>query len=90
MILGSAAYYNLNDQGCSIGCGLMEDLDHLFVKYDFYGRLRYLVASWLGFSTTTHDNLHGYLRKVQFLTSVSVHLRKVQFLTSVSGLDYFE
>lgn len=45
------------DQYCSIGCGFVEDRDHLFVKRGFYGRIWFLVSSWLGFSTTTNVNL---------------------------------
>lgn len=54
----------LTYHNCSDGCGLLEDMDHLFVKCHFYDRFWSLVSGWLGLSTTTHSNLLVHL--VQF------------------------
>jgi len=60
--LATRRIINLNDQECSTCGGMMKARDnHLFVKCDFYyGRLWYLVASWLDFSTTTQGDLFGH------------------------------
>jgi len=54
----------LTDHNCSDGCELLKDMEHLFVKCEFYDRLWSLVSGWLGFSTATHGNL--FVRLVQF------------------------
>lgn len=54
----------LTNHNYSPDCGLLEDMEHLFVKCDFYDRLWSLVSGWLGLSTTTHGNL--WIHLVQF------------------------
>jgi len=39
------------------GCGMLEDVDHSFVKCDFFDRFWYLITDWLDFATVTSDNL---------------------------------
>jgi len=39
---------HLNNQGCLVGCGLMDDMNHLFVKCDFYDRLWLPCCSLVG------------------------------------------
>jgi len=51
----------INNQNCIVNCVLNEDIDHLFVKCDFYGRILPLISSWLGFSTTSQGNLLDHL-----------------------------
>jgi len=50
-----------NYQGCLADCDYIEDIDHLFVKCNFYGRIWPLVACWFDFSTTTHKFLYDHL-----------------------------
>lgn len=33
----------MNDQRCVANYGTDEDIDHLFVKYDFFGRLWHII-----------------------------------------------
>jgi hypothetical protein len=57
-----------------------EDIDHLFVKCDFYGKLWYFISSWLGFSTAYNamvlehiyqfGSLGGFSYKVQSFLNV--------------------
>jgi len=40
---------------------LNEDMDHLFVNYDFYGKIWSAIFCWLGFSTVAQRNLSDHL-----------------------------
>jgi len=42
---------------CSNDCGCLEDIDHLFLQCDFFGRLWSLISCWLGFGTVHHSNI---------------------------------
>ena len=69
-----------SEQGCTTNCCVNEDMDHLFVKCDFYGRLWYFISSWLGFCTTYNGkvlehiyqfgSLGGFSYKVQSFLNV--------------------
>jgi len=37
---------SFNDCLCSSGCGMSEDMDHLFLRYNFFNSLWSLVAKW--------------------------------------------
>ena len=49
------------DQRCVLNCGADEDKDHLFVKYDFFGRLWPTILNCLGFSMTFQGKLLDHL-----------------------------
>jgi len=46
-----------NDQQCIRGCGMFEDVDHLCVMCESFGRIWYLITKWLGFVTITSGNI---------------------------------
>jgi len=58
---GKEAYYCSNWSKLWAWCGLLDDMDHLFVKSNFYGRLWSLIYDCIGFSTTTHSSLMEHL-----------------------------
>lgn len=49
------------DINFSADCGRVEDIDHLFINCDLFGRLWSLISSLLGISTSFHDNLQDHL-----------------------------
>lgn len=48
------------DHLCTGGCGLLENVDHLFLNCGFYGSIWPMVLPWLGFELVypTHINDH--------------------------------
>jgi len=57
---------SLSDQICSEGCGLNQDMDHLFITFNFYGNIWKVVSSWLGFSMV--DQRHFLDHFIQFIS----------------------
>ena len=37
-----------NAQLCVDGCGIMEDIDHIFISCDFFESFKIVIPSWLG------------------------------------------
>jgi len=52
------------DQICREGCGLNEDVDHLFVRCDFLGNIWSLVSNWLGFATVNPNTISVHYDKL--------------------------
>lgn len=46
------------DINFSADCGCVEDIDHLFINCDLFGRLWSLISSLLSISTSFHGNLY--------------------------------
>jgi len=64
-----------NAQLCVGGCGIMEDINHLFLSCDFFGKIWIGISNWLGF-TTVHpkhvadhflqfENLGGFPKNIR-------------------------
>jgi len=60
-----------NKQGCKTNCGENEDIDHLFVECDVYGRLWYFNFSWLGFSVALNGKVLQHISQFRILGSFS-------------------
>jgi len=65
---------NHNDQLCTGGCGITEDMDHLFAKCDFFSRILYLVSHWLDFVMVSHETLLDHLAHFGGLGGSSKHV----------------
>jgi len=65
-----------NDEICTSGSGINEDMNHLFFRCNFYGRIWSLVSDWLEFDTVTQDNMLNHLEHFGGLggSSKVVHL----------------
>jgi len=55
---------SLNDQMCTGVCGMNENMNHLFMRYDFYGKHWTSVSTWLSFSIVAHGTSMDHL--IQF------------------------
>ncbi|AES86815.1 hypothetical protein MTR_4g015110 [Medicago truncatula] len=81
-----------NDKVCMGGCGLNEDVDHLFVRCDFFfWQYSSLISNWLAFATTNSDTISAHYDKLCCLAGFSKQTRltfKIIWLCSVWG--YFE
>lgn len=70
---------------------LVENMDHLYVKYDFYGRIWSLTSCWLGFSKAFQMILLDHL--VQF-GGIGGLLEKCSFdayyYLNISDLNHME
>lgn len=53
-----------NAQLCVGGCGNHEDVGHLLLRCDFFGRIWSLVSHWIGFETMNSVRLTH--RSIQF------------------------
>jgi len=52
---------HVTDVACSANCGSTEDIHHLFTSCGVFGRLRDLIAKWLGVSTAFYGNVQDHL-----------------------------
>jgi len=46
-----------DELGCTTNYGEQEDIDHLFVKCDFFCRIWYYIFNWLGFYTASNGRV---------------------------------
>jgi len=77
-----------NNDGLCIGCGLVEDRNHLFVKCDIFGKLWSLVAYWLCFDFVGHDFFNDH--QLQFSALGGYFEKKLHFVehrVDFYGLD---
>lgn len=65
-------------QICTGGCSRNEDIDHLFVTYEFYGNLWSMLSGVLRFSTAAHRNL---IDQISLVTQEAFRIKCVWHLT---------
>lgn len=66
---------NHNDQLCTGGCGMNEDMNRLFAKCDFFCKIWYLVSHWLGFVIVSKGTMSDHLAHFGGLGGFSKHVR---------------
>jgi len=64
-----------NEHGCMMNCGDIEDVNHLYVNCDFFGRIWYFISNWLGFYTTINDGLEEHITHFGSLEGFSHKVR---------------
>jgi len=50
------------------GCGLVEDVSHLFLSCSCFGALWPLLRSWIGFDSVDHCHISNHFAKFTFYT----------------------
>jgi len=64
-----------NEQGCTTNCNNNEDVHHLFVKCEFFGKIWYFISNWLGFNTTFNGSIVDHITDCGSLRGFSHKVR---------------
>jgi hypothetical protein len=67
--------FDVSQISCAALCGSLEDRDHLFFKFDYYGRIWRLVSNWLGIDTVFHGDIISYSNQFRGLGGFSKNSR---------------
>lgn len=76
----------LNSNTCIIGCGQHETLDHLFVKYQFFGRLWSLFRHWMRITFVDTVNLSDHVLHFSSLCGFSKGSRSSMHVVWLASL----
>jgi hypothetical protein len=74
----------LNSTSCSGGCGSQEDIDHLFLTCEFYGKIWYEIYNWLGLFSVKPAHIHNHIIQFPSLGGFSKHTCSTFYLIWLS------
>jgi hypothetical protein len=65
---------SVNDLMCVSGCGNIDNSDHLFQGYKFFGKIWSLVTRWLGIQSVNQTFLFDHLLQFGWLDDFSTSI----------------
>jgi len=75
-----------NAQLCPGGCGKIEDIDHLFVSCDVFGKIWLGIYNWLGLTTVHPKHVADHLLQFEHLGGFSKYTRATFQLICLSSV----